>query len=46
MKIRPSSRGFVARLADVQAGRVERIEDFDREFRARHGIPMRLDEDD
>jgi predicted DNA-binding antitoxin AbrB/MazE fold protein len=28
-------------LADIEAGRTQPFEDFDREFRARHGIPPR-----
>jgi predicted transcriptional regulator len=28
-------------LADIDAGRVRPFEDFDREFRAKHGIPPR-----
>ena len=35
--------GISRGLADVQAGRTKPLEEFEREFRARHGIPSHSD---
>lgn len=34
-------RAIQSGLADIEAGRVRPIEDFDREFRLKHGLPLR-----
>ncbi len=39
---REETRAAIRRgLADIDAGRVRPFEEFDREFRAKHGLPLR-----
>lgn len=38
---REALEGIKRGLADVAAGRVTRLEDFEKEFRKKHGIPRR-----
>jgi PHD/YefM family antitoxin component YafN of YafNO toxin-antitoxin module len=40
---RQALAGIRRGLADVEAGRVKPLEEFEREFRARHGIPRHSD---
>jgi hypothetical protein len=41
--MRHSLVGISRGLADVEAGRTKPLEEFEREFRARHGIPRHSD---